>query len=109
MKRLAALVGIGAGLTAVAGAIGGRGAVAGGALAVLVQAAAVLVLRPAMRGPQPAFLARWFAGMGLRALGAGLVLFVGATHRDTVPLLPAALGYLGVLVPLLVTETRFLG
>jgi hypothetical protein len=46
--------------------------------------------------------------MGIRALALGAVIAVSATHQAALPLLPAALGYLGVLLPLLFAETRFL-
>jgi hypothetical protein len=80
----------------------------GGLVALAVQGGAVLILRPAMRGPQREFVARWLAGMALRFVGAlGWIAFA-ATHRDRFPLLPAALGYLMTLLPLLLTETKFL-
>jgi hypothetical protein len=73
----------------------------GGGIALIAQTAAVLLLRPAMRAPNDVFMARWLGGMGIRLLGVGIVLIVSAT-------LPALLGYLGVLLPLLFLETRFL-
>jgi hypothetical protein len=73
----------------------------GGGIAVIVQAGAVLLLKGKMRAPNAEFMARWLGGMGLRFLGVGVVLIVSAT-------LPALLGYLGVLLPLLFLETRFL-
>src|SRR2546421_160002 len=47
-------------------------------------------------------------GMGVRALALGLVLAGAATHRAALAPLPASLGFLGVLLPLLFLETRFL-
>src|SRR5437588_847033 len=47
-------------------------------------------------------------GMGLRALALGLVLAIAATHRAELAPLPTSLGFLGVLLPLLFLETRFL-
>ncbi len=73
----------------------------GAGIAVIAQGSAVLLLKPKMRAPQPEFMGRWLAGIAIRFLGLGLVLVVSAT--------PAALlGYLGVLLPLLFLETRFL-
>jgi hypothetical protein len=46
--------------------------------------------------------------MGVRALVLGVVLAVAATHRTALPLLETVLGYIGVLLPLLFLETRFL-
>ena len=108
MKPFAALTAAGVILVGVAALIGGRGAGVGGGCAVVAQLAAVALLRPAMDAPQQVFLARWFAGMGVRALVLGLVLAVSATHRTALPLVETTLGYLGVLLPLLFLETRFL-
>jgi len=103
------LLGLGAVLVAVAAVIGGgRAAAIGGVAALAAQLGAVALLRPAMRAPQPLFMARWFGGMGIRALALGAVLAIAATHRAALPPLPAALGFLGVLLPLLFLETRFL-
>lgn len=88
--------------------IGGRPAGIGGLVALTAQLAAVALLRPAMRAPQPVFMARWLAGMGIRALALGAVLAIAATHRAALSPLPASLGFLGVLLPLLFLETRFL-
>ncbi|HEX9704528.1 MAG TPA: hypothetical protein VGA20_04725 [Gemmatimonadales bacterium] len=108
MRARATLVGSGAVLTVVAGLFGGRGAVLGGAAAVAAQLAAVAVLRPAMSGPQPGFMGRWLLGMAIRAGTLAALLLVAATHRAAMPLLETSLGFLGVLLPLLFFETRFL-
>src|SRR2546425_150752 len=89
--------------------IASAGASARATLAALAaRRGAVALSRPATGGPQPLFMARWFGGMGLRALALGAVLAIAATHRAALPPLPAALGFLGVLLPLLFLETRFL-
>jgi hypothetical protein len=108
VKPYLLLAGLGAVLVAVAAALGGWAAGIGGAGALAAQLGAVALLRPAMRAPQPVFLARWLAGMGVRVLALGLVLAFAATHRATLSPLPASLGCLGVLLPLLFLETRFL-
>ncbi|HEV2749825.1 MAG TPA: hypothetical protein VGV12_04800 [Gemmatimonadales bacterium] len=108
MKSYALLVAAGAVLTAVVTAFGGRAAAIGGTVALVAQLAAVALLRPAMGAPQQVFMARWLGGMGVRALALGTVLAVAATHRVALPPLPASLGFLGVLLPLLFLETRFL-
>ena len=108
MKALALLVALGAGLVAVAAALGGRAAGIGGGVAVVAQLWAVVLLRPVMRAPNPAFMARWLGGMGIRALALGALLVWSATHRAALPPLAASLGFLGVLLPLLFVETRFL-
>ena len=108
MKPYAALLAGGVILVIAAVLLGGRGAGVGGGCAVVAQLAAVALLRPAMDAPQQVFMARWFAGMGVRALVLGAVLAVAATHRTAFPLLETTLGYVGVLLPLLFLETRFL-
>ena len=101
MKALGLLAALGVGLVVVATMLGGKPAAIGGGVAVIAQLWAVALLRPKMRAPNPEFMARWLGGMGIRVLGIGVVLIVSAT-------LPALLGYLGVLLPLLFLETRFL-
>lgn len=101
MKALGILVALGVGLVAVASAIGGKPAAIGGGVAVIAQLWAVALLKPKMRAPNPQFMARWLGGMGIRLLGLGVVLIVSRT-------VPALLGYVGVLLPLLFLETRFL-
>lgn len=108
MKSYGALVGVGLVLVAVAAWVGGRGAVIGGSVALAAQLAAVALLKPAMDAPQQVFLARWFGGMGIRVLSLGGLLAVAATHRAALPLLATTLGFLGVLLPLLFLEIRFL-
>ncbi len=108
MRPYLLLVGLGAVLVGVVAALGGRPAGIGGAAALAAQVAAVVLLRPVMRASQPVFMARWLGGMGLRALALGAVLTYAATHRAALAPLPASLGFLGVLLPLLFLETRFL-
>lgn len=108
MTAIAALAASGAVLTGVATLIGGRGAALGGAVAVAAQVAAVALLRPVMSGPQPAFMRRWVLGMAIRAGMLAALLLVAATQRAALPLLQTSLGFLGVLLPLLFLETRFL-
>jgi hypothetical protein len=95
-------------LVVVVGLLGGRAAVLGGAVALAAQLAAVALLRPAMHAPQPEFMTRWLGGMGIRVLSLGGLLAVSATHRAAVPLPATLLGFLGVLLPLLFVEIRFL-
>ena len=101
MKNLAILAGLGIGLVVAATMLGGKPAAIGGGVAVIAQLWAVALLLPKMRAPNPEFMARWLGGMGIRLLGLGVVLVVSRT-------LPALLSYVGVLLPLLFLETRFL-
>jgi hypothetical protein len=95
------LVALGVALVVAAAALGGKPAAIGGGVAVIAQVWAVALLKPKMRAPNPQFMARWLGGMGIRLLGLGVVLIVSRT-------VPALLGYVGVLLPLLFLETRFL-
>jgi len=101
VKTFALLAALGVALVVVATLLGGKPAAIGGGVALIVQLWAVALLRPKMRAPNPEFMARWLGGMGIRLLGVGIVLIVSRT-------VPALLGYVGVLLPLLFLETRFL-
>ena len=80
----------------------------GGAMAVVAQTWAVLLLRPKLRAPNPELMARWVGGMAIRFLALVTVAVWTITHPRSIPPVPALLGYLGVLLPLLFLETRFL-
>src|SRR5207249_2319862 len=101
VPTFALLAALAVGLVVVATLLGGKPAAIGGGVAVIAQLWAVALLRPKMRAPNPEFMARWLGGMGIRLLGVGIVLIVSRT-------VPALLGYVGVLLPLLFLETRFL-
>jgi hypothetical protein len=101
VKSFALLAVLGVGLVVMATLLGGKPAAIGGGIALLAQLWAVALLRPKMRAPNPEFMARWLGGMGIRLLGVGIVLIVSRT-------VPALLAYVGVLLPLLFLETRFL-
>ena len=102
------LLGLGIALVAIAAAVGGRAAAIGGGVGLVAQLWAVLLLRPVMRAPNPQLMARWLGGMGIRFLALVALMVWILTHRASVPPLPAAFGFLGVLLPLLFLETRFL-
>jgi hypothetical protein len=80
----------------------------GSCLALSAQVAAVALLRPAMGARTPEFVRRWTAGMAVR--GASLLMLAGlmVLLRGAFPVIWMAVGYLGVLLPLLFLETRFL-
>jgi hypothetical protein len=103
-----ALAALGGALIGVVWWLGGRAGAIGGAVALAAQLAAVALLRPAMREPTPRFMARWLGGMAVRALALAALVGVSVARRDALPLLAASLGFLGVLLPLLFLETRFL-
>jgi hypothetical protein len=108
VKSYLLLLALGLALIAGAGAFGGKPAAIGGAVGLAAQLWAVALLRPAMRAPNPAFMGRWLGGMGIRLLALGALLAWSATHRAALPPLATAAGFLGVLLPLLFFETRFL-
>ena len=108
MRSYLTLAALGAVLVALATAVGGLAAGAGGAVAFAAQLVAVALLRPVMKAPQPVFFQRWLAGMGIRLAALIGVIALAATHRRELPPLETSLGFLGVLLPLLFVETRFL-
>ncbi|NIN10296.1 MAG: hypothetical protein GTN62_03120 [Gemmatimonadales bacterium] len=99
-------------VTAILWAVWGRGAILGGVsfglLATVIQIVAVAIVRPVLSAPFAKFLARWGMGMGLRLLGVVAFVVAVVVNRELFPPLPVACGYLGVLVPLLFMEIRFL-
>jgi predicted transporter len=103
-----ALLALGLMLIAAAVALGGTPAGIGGGVALAAQLWAVALLRPKMGAPTAEFMGRWLGGMGIRFLALGALVVWTATHRASLPPLPAVLGFLGVLLPLLFLETRFL-
>ncbi len=79
-----------------------------GVLATALQLVAVALLRPALGGPFGGLVRRWGMGMGLRLVGVVLFAALVTLDRELFPPLPSALGYVGVVVPLLFLETRLL-
>lgn len=108
MRPYAVLVSVGLVLTAVVTVLGGRSAGVGGVVAIVAQTGALLLIRPVIGAPNKTFVPRWLLGMVIRAgLVIGLVLYAAA-HRSLVAPLPASVGCLGVLLPLLFMENLFL-
>jgi hypothetical protein len=95
-------------LVAGAALLGGWAAGIGGVVALIAQGVAVALLRPAMNAPQSVFMSRWLSGMAIRVCAVAAVVAYAATHRARLDPLAASLGCLGVLLPLLFLETRFL-
>ncbi|HEX9581596.1 MAG TPA: hypothetical protein VF970_10880 [Gemmatimonadales bacterium] len=109
-------VGLGVGLTVLVGVVagvawGGRavvGAVGFGLLATAVQAAGIAFVRPALGAPLAMFMKRWGVGMAFRLTGVIAFAVAVALRPDVFQPLPSAVGYVGVIVPLLFVETRYL-
>jgi hypothetical protein len=88
---------------------GGRAARSGllfGLMATGIQLLAGRWMSGLERAPIQQYMKRWGGGMGLRLLGVGLVGTVIWLEPPALPALPAALGYVGVLIPLLFLEAR---
>lgn len=81
-------------------------AAAYGALAALIQALAAWANARWPAPPRGVFGGGWVLGFFLRLGGVALFAVGAGLRPDLFAPLPAALGFLGVLVPLLVLETR---
>jgi hypothetical protein len=79
-----------------------------GAVALAIQLAALALLQPVKGAPFAKFLSRWGAGMGLRFLGIVAIALAAGLDRSHFPPLATALGFLGVLLPLLFYEVRLI-
>lgn len=79
-----------------------------GSLATAIQVVAWIIVRPVLGAPFASFLKRWGVGMGLRLAGVALFAVAVMVNRELFPPLPTAFAYVGVLIPLLFMETRWL-
>ena len=77
-----------------------------GVMATLIQLGALALLTPVRGAPLNKFLTRWGAGMGLRILGIVAIALAAGLDKAHFPPLACALGFLGVLIPLLFYEVR---
>jgi hypothetical protein len=78
-------------------------------LALLIQVVSLALMRRVPPGAGfDRFIARWGVGMGLRFLGVVALAVAGGLDRVHFPAVPMALGFLGVLVPLLFYEVRLI-
>jgi uncharacterized membrane protein len=79
-----------------------------GLLATAIQIGSTALVRPAAKREFKTLIRRWSIGAGMRLGGIAAFVVAVAIRRDVFPPLPTAFGYLGVVVPLLFTEIRFL-
>ena len=79
-----------------------------GLLATAIHVVSVAVLKRAWHAPFKELAKSWGLGMGLRLGGAVVWMLAVLLRGDLFPALPTAIGFLGVLIPLLFTEIRFL-
>lgn len=81
-----------------------------GAIATAIQVAAIRLMDPVRDKPRGVpfakYMGRWGAGMGLRFLGVVLLALAAGLDPTHFPPFAVALGFLGVLLPLLVLEVR---
>jgi len=77
-----------------------------GLLATAIQLQAARSMKGRSDAPLREFVRGWAGGMGLRMLGVVLVGVVIWLDSAQFPALPAAMGFPGVLVPLLFFEAR---
>lgn len=112
MTLLATGLGLTAAITGVLWVAYGRSAlvpaIAFGLLATVIQLSATALMRSVLDAPFAKFVGRWGVGMGMRLLGVIVFAVAVITNGELFPPLPAAVGYLGVLLPLLGLETRAL-
>jgi hypothetical protein len=78
-----------------------------GALATGIQLLAVRALRRGWGGTTAEFFSGFGAGMALRMAGIVLLFVAVMINPGRFPAVPSAIGYLGVVVPLLFLEARF--
>lgn len=88
------------------GPSGATGAATAGAVAIGVSLLAWRLVRRTGREPTVDQLMVYGIGMVLRFVGVGVVGLLVTRKPTTFPPLPTALGYLGVVLPLLYMETR---
>ena len=81
-------------------------AVVMGVLATTIQAGAGHAMRGATELPYSGFLKRYGIGMGLRLGGVAILMAAIVSRPAIFEPLPSAIGFLGVLIPLLFFETR---
>ena len=93
----------------IGGMYAGVAAFIGASIATGAQVAAVAILVPAMQSKaQQVFQKAWVVGMAIRFASFLLLAVVMVMTRATFPPAWMAAGYLGTLLVLLFTETRFL-
>lgn len=79
-----------------------------GGLAIAIQLSAFALMRPARDDKVEKYLKAWGAGMGLRLGGVVAIAVAAGLDPARFPPLAAALGFLGVLLPLLFYEVRLI-
>ncbi len=79
-----------------------------GLLATMLQVMSVAAVKPVWNRGFTRVMGRWAVGTLLRWLGVVLIAVAVLIDRELFPPLPTAFGYLGVVVPLLYVELKFI-
>jgi len=79
-----------------------------GLLATAIHVAAVALLKSGLKQSFGTLMWRWAMGMGLRLVGVGLFAVAVTVQGDRFPPIPTAIGYVGVLLPLMLSEMRLI-
>jgi len=90
------------------GADGALPAAVFGLLATAIHVAADALLKSGLKQSFGMLMWRWTMGMGLRLMGVGLFAVAVTVQGDRFPAIPSAIGYVGVLLPLMVSEMRLI-
>jgi len=80
------------------------GGLAAGLLATAIEVTALRLLTPALVPPFERLMKRWAMGLGLRLGGLAAVVAAVMLWPGRFPVLPTALGFMAVLIPLLLGE-----
>ncbi len=79
-----------------------------GALATIIHVISAAMLKRGLKESFGNLMVRWSMGMGFRLLGVGVFAVAVMLQADRFPALPSAIGYIGVLLPLMVSEMRLI-
>jgi hypothetical protein len=112
MRSAAAGLGLTVAIAGIVWAVSGRDAASAagmaGLLATVIHVTAVSLLKPALVRPFERLWRRWAMGLGVRLAGLAAVATVMLAAPRRFPTLPTAVGFAGVLLPLLVSEMHLL-
>lgn len=90
------------------GSQAGIAAASFGLLAVVIQLAASALIAPFRGAEFKVFAKKWGMGMALRFLGVVSIAVAAALDPVHFPPVPMAVGFLGVLMPLLLLEAKLI-
>lgn len=79
-----------------------------GGVALVIQMVSLGLMKSVRGAKFDKFIARWGIGMGLRFVGVVLIAVASGFDKAHFPPVPVAVGFLGVLIPLLIYEVRLI-